>query len=766
MLSDDNDMDLADATMLAEDEDLSLDLDAGEPEAAPVSEGDSDDLDLSDLGDMLSDDNDMDLADATMLAEDQDLSLDPEAGESIEDVGDVTELVELDDAFGDASPEEDVDISDDIDLSALDDIIAEGDGGDIADEIDLDQENLDLSLDDTPTETPASTNDEDDVISFDDSALEDAPSVELSSSTEDFDLGDLGDLVSEEVSEVMDDDLEIPREDQELSLDLDGGEAIDMDLDESGTIELDSDDVESITGDTDSDDEDEIDLSGLDSILGEDAVEADSGDMTILADDIDSSLDVLDGESGEDAAEEVADDELEDLDFKLDAEFEDKPVAQADETQPPSEEAPDEETILEDDSEIDLSDIEEMLEGGELAAGTGGFASSDIGDQETMSGAEEFDLTEFEAAIDEADGPLSEEGQVGEDLDLEFDLSLDDGDGEGEAIQQSASDDFDLDLGSEETILEDDLELEIQDQPEEQSSDDLDFDLELESDSPSSGEIELESDDLDLSDLQGLVDEPDVSSKSEIVDSGDIELEFEIEERGAEPKGAASVTSEPITAERTADAVTELAMDETITTPLEPAAAPEPVAKRPKPVKPAKKGSKKSLLVVLILILLGGGGYLGYDYIVKNDIQIPYLSEYINPRPKDPSGTLNLSTMEITSKFIENEQNGRLFVITGKVRNGYQDTRSMVSLRGKLYSKGKILVKTERAYAGVVLKDQELATRPVQEVKNQLKATPKPQDIGTLMRPGQTLPFMMVFSDLPDDLDEFAIETVGSQPVQ
>ena len=188
-------------------------------------------------------------------------------------------------------------------------------------------------------------------------------------------------------------------------------------------------------------------------------------------------------------------------------------------------------------------------------------------------------------------------------------------------------------------------------------------------------------------DKVGDAEDPAAAGRKEVVDAGDMELEFEIEE---EPKPISEVAPRPVTP-KTSDAVTELAIDETITA-AEMAAPEKPLAKpKPKAAKP-KKGSSKLLVVLLIIILLGAGGYLGYDYIVKNNIQIPYLSDYLNPQAKDPAGTLNLSTMEITSKFIENENSGRLFVINGKVRNGYTGTRGQIKLRGKLFSKGKVLV--------------------------------------------------------------------------
>jgi hypothetical protein len=145
-------------------------------------------------------------------------------------------------------------------------------------------------------------------------------------------------------------------------------------------------------------------------------------------------------------------------------------------------------------------------------------------------------------------------------------------------------------------------------------------------------------------------------------------------------------------------------------------------------------------------------------------IQIPYVSDYLNPQPKDPAGIVNLSTLDINSKFIETEQSGRLFVITGKVHNAYSQSRGQIRLQGKLFTKGKVLAQTEYVYAGNILDDQELVTTPKAEIKSRI-ATPGQR--GTVAA-NQNLPFMVIFSDLPaaDDLDEFAVELVSSAPAQ
>lgn len=697
------------------DLDLDLDLeldDQKEAGALPVAESDVS-LDDSFLdGVSLDEDLDLDLDGA-------DLSFD-EGGEP-ETAGEDLELSLEDAAAQEPVAKETSDELDGLDLSDFDDIIADGDEdvGEATAEPDEDIE-LSLSLDEEPEEA--------DQLSFDESALKEEPAVELSSGDDDLDL-DLSDL-----DDMLSDGEQVPEGELDLALD-DLGEDIGEDLG-SG--------LEDVVGE-----ETELALDLDETPLASEGTPEGTPKGTIDDTDVSEQISLDAGEP-----EEAGGEELEDLDFALDEEFEDKPAAKssAEPDQPPAAE--------DEDEEIDLSDIEEMLEGGGLATGADASSSEaeiDFGEEETIAG-DEFDLSEFEAAIDEAEAEPADEGPDAEEGELEFDLSLD----EDEAAPVGDAEEEEFDLTGDETLLDGDLELELDLEGQDESGD-LDLALEGEKREGDEEQFALEDDEFDLSDLSALVDEPGKSKKSEIVDTGDIELEFEIEEKLETPEPSISVTSAPLGAPgRTSDAATELAIDKTTTAPGP--SEKEPLKPRPVPAKPKKKKSK-ALVVVFVLILLAGGGYLGYDYVVKNDIQIPYISDFLNPRPKDPNGILNLSTLEINSKFIENETGGRLFVITGKVRNGYQNTRSMISLRGKLFTQNKVLVKTERTYAGITLSDQELSIQPVQEIKTELKTTPKPQDIGTMMRPGQVLPFMLVFSDLPEDLDEFVIETISSQAV-
>lgn len=644
-------------------------------------------------------------------------------------------------ASPEAPPKPAVPAGEDIDLADLGDLI--DDAEDKPDAAEREEVELELDLP-GEKETPAA------------GAAPSGEALDLSG-----DLGDMLDILDEEPSGPQ----KIDGADSKLDPGKEAAPSADATKSQPPDDDLNLDDLAAILGDEpepDSDktpqDEPELELE-LDSgpqfeSEKEAPAELDLGDLdSLLADSPPAEADA----ASQDKPGEAADEGLEELEFELDAEFEDKPIArQQGRERESSQDAP----------ELDLSDIEEMLEGGGLAVKPGVMPQGGATGTKDLGDLGELDLGEIEKAIDADDQEAFE--PMAEDEEQELDFSFDDG--AAVSPRETSEDPMDLDLDIVATMAPIDQN---PDQPAEQAppsqSDDLVLDLEMDdgtgqAETAAPSRTAAKDDDLDLSDLGDLVQEAD-AVKSDTIDTGDIELEFEIED-----------AAEPIIAQTSARAsrpVNEMAAVSI----AEEEEAVEPVKKKPAGRPRAarkKKGASKLLLALLLLVVLGGGLY----YVIKYDVQIPYASpyieryitpyvgQYINPKPVDPEGIANLSTTDINSKFIENELGGRLFIITGNVRSGYADVRNNIQIRGKLYGAGKILVKTEQTYAGQQLSDQELAAKPVDEIKQQLSRAPGLQLPFARLMPGKSVPFMVVFSELPDNLDEFAIEVIRSQKAQ
>ncbi len=549
---------------------------------------------------------------------------------------------------------------------------------------------------------------------------------------EDLDL-DLGELELEEPSKepVAKDQKAAPKDD-DLGLDLD-----------LGGLELEEPPKEPVAKDQKKptrSDEEELDFD-LDLDLGEPlekepSAKKPASEEDELSLDLESDFEMAPDEGKAPMPEDkVATGDLEELSFEMDDELGEKPTS-GQKAEVAAQESSEEE------GDLDLSDIEQML-GGDAAAAEKPKPAVETEKAKPLSIDDEIDLQEIESAIDKADEAVESDLEM-EEPELELDLN-----------------DTEAPAGVAEAPMD---EPPKKDQATSEPLDlDLDLDLELEGEAAAEKAAtaagEQQEGELDLSDLaiSELGEEKPVASKAETVHSGDIELDFQIEEE----EGPA--ISPKTTVGKTTGRVAETAVEQTIETrPFE-----APIATRPKPAAPKKKSSKVGVVLLLLILLaaIAGGIYYAVMYM---GIEIPYVSQYLKPAPKDPAGIVNLTTMDINSKFIENSQSGRLFVITGKVRNGYGVRRNTIRLQGKLFTKGKVLVKTENSYAGIQMSDQELATLSIAEIKQALNTAPAPMEASGSVKPGQTLPFMVVFSDLPpaEQLDEFAVELVSSLPGQ
>ena len=85
-----------------------------------------------------------------------------------------------------------------------------------------------------------------------------------------------------------------------------------------------------------------------------------------------------------------------------------------------------------------------------------------------------------------------------------------------------------------------------------------------------------------------------------------------------------------------------------------------------------------------------------------------------------------------------------------------------MKVRGKLFSKGKVLASTVTVYCGNTLSDLELSTLDMVTINKRLKNKAGDKKRNIAVKSGQTIPFMVVFSNLPKDLEEYQLESAGS----
>lgn len=469
-------------------------------------------------------------------------------------------------------------------------------------------------------------------------------------------------------------------------------------------------------------------LSDLDLELEQETKDSETGQ---LDDSEFGDLDLPDMErlfAEEEVPEEQGDTDVDIEDFKLDLDFESEPDKEPERTE--------EEAKGGEPDDLDLSDMEELLDITKVPEEQG----------DTDEAIEDFELDldlDFEPESEKAPESVEAEARIGEPDELDLSDIEELLDLEEPAIEEKDG------------MAPEELELEL----------DMDTEPEIEKVSEDDGaSVESEAlEEIDLSDIEEMFDteEEETEQEAEAVVSSLLEETSETELDEIE---AASDKLEPVEFSETEEIEQKFEIEDTgeDDLPEEEIVDEQPVVATAKPA--VEKRISKPLIVLLILVLLGGGGYGIYVLLDYMNIEIPFVSKYFKPQVSDPAGNLKIDTLDVESAFVKNSKAGKLFKITGKIKNGYSDARSYISVTGKLYTKGKNLVQEETVFCGNVLSDIELSNLELSAIKKRLSNRVGDNNSNVGVKPGQELPFMIVFSNLPVNLEEFAIEAKGSIP--
>ena len=128
------------------------------------------------------------------------------------------------------------------------------------------------------------------------------------------------------------------------------------------------------------------------------------------------------------------------------------------------------------------------------------------------------------------------------------------------------------------------------------------------------------------------------------------------------------------------------------------------------------------------------------------------------------TGALGLTFKEVTGFFIQSSKDGQLFVIKGVVTNNYPQIRSFILLKGNLLDDNGRVVRRKVAYAGNTFMENQIKKMTLDEINKGLKERFGKRWINFNIKPGGTIPFMIIFEGLPENLSGFTVEAASSSP--
>jgi predicted Zn finger-like uncharacterized protein len=188
------------------------------------------------------------------------------------------------------------------------------------------------------------------------------------------------------------------------------------------------------------------------------------------------------------------------------------------------------------------------------------------------------------------------------------------------------------------------------------------------------------------------------------------------------------------------------------------------------PGRPRKRKKRSGMggpvMLLILLFILVAGAYiasmtLGYKIPYLSDVKIPILEKYFKkeipqkaaPKPIPNEGSVN-------GRFISNDTAGELFIITGKIENPSTIPYSYLQVMGTLITKGKVKAKSLTTFCGNIISEEVLKTGNILDITKQLATREGAHNSNVNVKPGGFVPFMIVFSDLPDNLENFTVEVV------
>lgn len=194
------------------------------------------------------------------------------------------------------------------------------------------------------------------------------------------------------------------------------------------------------------------------------------------------------------------------------------------------------------------------------------------------------------------------------------------------------------------------------------------------------------------------------------------------------------------------------------------------------------------LPIILILVLVGGLLVLDRMHVLPQVVKpfrdLPGFSLILSRQPAGQTQTgkavgaggknagatpaqpeyRGLRLNQVRAYYRMNQKSGRLFVVQGQVQNEGDQARSKVMVRGQLNdAQGKTAAQA-MVYAGQTFSTEELHDLSYEEIKARLDQPPLVEGQPQLLTAGGSLPFMIVFANLPSNLAEYAADVVGSDP--
>jgi len=191
----------------------------------------------------------------------------------------------------------------------------------------------------------------------------------------------------------------------------------------------------------------------------------------------------------------------------------------------------------------------------------------------------------------------------------------------------------------------------------------------------------------------------------------------------------------------------------------------EPIL-QPQPVVEKKSGPIAIIIRILLLLILSILIICGvFIYVNGIDKFNQTIQQVLGQQSNQPVQTGQITLGDLEGRFIQNEQDGELFLIRGKATNAFNEPRASIQVKGVIFDpNGKPLLQ-KTVFCGNALDEKELRTISFPEMEK-IMGNQFGKNLSNMkIAPGKSISFDIIFKKIPKNLSEFSVKVTSSKPV-
>lgn len=167
-----------------------------------------------------------------------------------------------------------------------------------------------------------------------------------------------------------------------------------------------------------------------------------------------------------------------------------------------------------------------------------------------------------------------------------------------------------------------------------------------------------------------------------------------------------------------------------------------------------------TVAAIIIVVILAGIGFFvvsGPETVKK--MGLGFITTLTGGEVQD-EGKISLG--KVTAEFVANKEAGELFVIRGETVNNYSKPRASIQVKAMLLGATGQSILNKPAYCGNSLTKEQLETLPLAKIEEVMNNQFGDSLSNLGVQPGKSIPFVVVFANVPKDAVDFSVTVAGS----